>query len=346
MRFSGKKGDENMNNDNGVDGLRYKWSSGKTIPTVYQNVLSYEEQLQMLICDLFGFKKELDNLQDSFNNLAESTKDLAIQEAIKILKKEFTELKTELLEMYTGFLDDINGENSKNLAAQHEQFIQWRRENMNVLRDIQKRMVVMQSHINTLSLQWVRALANISYFNAIWQKNAERDLTDKIESKMGADITVQNPVNRLYENLNKVLNDLYQLQMNVGGIRVQEFADLKITVDEWEKKNITVDAFLYNARVTLNNELIKKPLYSYVDGEIKKLRDEIIGDYNRLEGALYVTNAFTGEQQFITNAVTFLFNLHQKEGITVADFNELDETVNDFAERKLQVYTFAVQGIK
>lgn len=332
--------------NNGVGGLRYEWGSGRAIPTVYQNVLSYEEQIRMLIYDLFEYKKELDNLQNAFNNLSESTKDLAIQESLKVLKKEFAELKTELLEMYTGFLDDINVENSKNLSDQREQFAQWSRQNMNVLRDIQQRMLVMQSQLNSLSLQWVNALRNITYFNAIWQKKAEHDLTAKIESKMGKDITVQNPVNRLYENLNKVLNDLYQLQMNVGGISVQEFAGLKITVDEWEKKNITVDAFLYNARVTLNNELVTKPLYSYVDTEVKKLRDEMIDDYNRLEGALYVTNAFTGEQQFITNAVTFLFNLHQKNGITVSDFNALNETVDDFADRKLQVYTFAVQGVK
>lgn len=319
--------------------------SGRVLPTAYQNVMSYEQQVRMLICDLFEMKDRLEKIENEFYTLNETITDNAQKDALKVVKEEFKKLSAVMLEQYEAMLQEIYAQNDEHYNAQLGQFAEFQAMNMRMLKDIQSRVMVIKNHVDALSLNWQNALSSIIKQNIQWQTEAEDSLSAKIESKNGKDISVLSPVDGLYKNLNSVITDIYNLVMKSAGLTVMDFQKLNITVDSWEHMYVTVDSFMYNAKYALRDELERKPYYAYVDKEVGRLRNEMIADYNRLEGMLYVTNAFTGENQPLTQAIAFLFNLHQERGITTDGFARIEERVDAFAERKIQAYTFAIQGI-
>lgn len=321
------------------------WGVMGTLPTVYENVLSYEQQVRMLICDLYKLKDIVEKLGNEYYETIEGMESIVEKIASTETKRQFRLLKVELDEEYRKLLDTISEQNLAYLKSQKEAFAQFQAVNMNNLNNLQREMVTIKSHVDALSTIWQSALRDIERRNIVWKDAAIKSLTEEIQSKLGKDIYVLDPVDRLYKDLNTVLQSIYNLIMKSSGITVNSFRDLKVTVDEFENMYITVDRFQYNAQEALRPLLIDKPLYAYVDQSVGRLREEMIEDYNRLEGMLYVTNAFTGERQPLEVAVNFLFNLHQERGVTVYAFEKLNETVEEFADRKIQVYTFAVQGL-
>lgn len=74
-------------------------------------------------------------------------------------------------------------------------------------------------------------------------------LNEKIADITLGDVNIRNPINGLFENVQKVIDDIYYA--NVNGITASRFDSLELSALEYDNKNITASDFDRNSNEIL-----------------------------------------------------------------------------------------------
>ena len=220
----------------------------KVLPTSYDDSLTYLEELGQLqykinecIDVIDSVSDEWDKMKQDFQNLStqvaelQSTVDGLEEELKEYVDAHMDETKDELIEMISTFETEINGKMqtlTDNVNAEIDAF---ESSVNNQLVDIRNTVQAMSSSLthyidNKVEILEIKHDADIAALN------------ERIDTLVLEYPDILNPTNGLYEDINKVIEDVYSLA-RTEAITCTEFDNLVITCNSYDDMEITANNF-------------------------------------------------------------------------------------------------------
>ena len=220
----------------------------KVLPTSYDDSLTYLEELGQLqykinecIDVIDSVSDEWDKMKQDFQNLSTQVAELqSIVDGLEEELKEYVdahmdETKDELIEMISTFETEINGKMqtlTDNVNAEIDTF---ESSVNNQLVDIRNTVQAMSSSLthyidNKVEILEIKHDADIAALN------------ERIDTLVLEYPDILNPTNGLYEDINKVIEDVYSLA-RTEAITCTEFDNLVITCNSYDDMEITANNF-------------------------------------------------------------------------------------------------------
>ena len=220
----------------------------KVLPTSYDDSLTYLEELGQLqykinecIDVIDSVSDEWDKMKQDFQNLStqvaelQSTVDGLEEELKEYVDAHMDETKDELIEMISTFETEINGKMqtlTDNVNAEIDTF---ESSVNNQLVDIRNTVQAMSSSLthyidNKVEILEIKHDADIAALN------------ERIDTLVLEYPDILNPTNGLYEDINKVIEDVYSLA-RTEAITCTEFDNLVITCNSYDDMEITANNF-------------------------------------------------------------------------------------------------------
>lgn len=220
----------------------------KVLPTSYDDSLTYLEELGQLqykinecIDVINSVSEDWDKMKQDFQNLStqvaelQSTVDGLEEELKEYVDAHMDETKDELIEMISAFETEINGKMqtlTDNVNAEIDTF---ESSVNNQLVDIRNTVQAMSSSLthyidNKVEILEIKHDADITALN------------ERIDTLVLEYPDILNPTNGLYEDINKVIEDVYSLA-RTEAINCTEFDNLVITCNIYDDMEITANNF-------------------------------------------------------------------------------------------------------
>ncbi len=220
----------------------------KVLPTSYDDSLTYLEELGQLqykinecIDVINTVSEDWDEMQENFETLRiqvqelQSTVDGLEEELKEYVDAHMEETKDELIEMISTFETEINGKMqtlTENINAEIDTF---ESSVNNQLVDIRNTVQAMSSNLthyidNKVEILEIKHDADIAALN------------NRIDTLVLEYPDILNPTNGLYEDINKVIEDVYSLA-RTEAITCTEFDNLVITCNGYDDMEITANNF-------------------------------------------------------------------------------------------------------
>lgn len=220
----------------------------KVLPTSYDDSLTYLEELGQLqykinecIDVINSVSEDWDEMQENFETLRiqvqelQSTVDGLEEELKEYVDAHMEETKDELIEMISTFETEINGKMqtlTENINAEIDTF---ESSVNNQLVDIRNTVQAMSSSLthyidNKVEILEIKHDADIAALN------------ERIDTLVLEYPDILNPTNGLYEDINKVIEDVYSLA-RTEAITCTEFDNLVITCNIYDDMEITANNF-------------------------------------------------------------------------------------------------------
>lgn len=220
----------------------------KVLPTSYDESLTYLEELGQLqykinecIDIINSVSEEWDEMKQDFQNLStqvaklQSTVDGLEEELKEYVDAHMDETKDELIEMISAFETEINGKMqtlTDNVNAEIDTF---ESSVNNQLVDIRNTVQAMSSNLthyidNKVEILEIKHDADVAALN------------ERIDTLVLEYPDILNPTNGLYEDINKVIEDVYSLA-RTEAINCTEFDNLVITCNIYDDMEITANNF-------------------------------------------------------------------------------------------------------
>ena len=220
----------------------------KVLPTSYDDSLTYLEELGQLqykinecIDVINTVSEDWDEMQENFETLRiqvqelQSTVDGLEEELKEYVDAHMEETRDELVEMISAFETEINGKMqtlTENINAEIDTF---ESSVNNQLVDIRNTVQAMSSNLthyidNKVEILEIKHDADIAALN------------NRIDTLVLEYPDILNPTNGLYEDINKVIEDVYSLA-RTEAITCTEFDNLVITCNIYDDMEITANNF-------------------------------------------------------------------------------------------------------
>lgn len=220
----------------------------KVLPTSYDDSLTYLEELGQLqykinecIDVINSVSEDWDEMKQDFQNLStqvaelQSTVDGLEEELKEYVDAHMDETKDELIEMISTFETEINGKMqtlTENITAEINEFED---STNNQLVEIRNTVQAMSSNLthyidNKVEILELKHDADIARID------------ERIDTLVLEYPDILNPTNGLYEDINKVIEDVYSLA-RTEAITCTEFDNLVITCNSYDDMEITANNF-------------------------------------------------------------------------------------------------------
>lgn len=307
----------------------------KILPAVYNDAMTYYEQLKIL-------NAKLNECIETFNAYGGDMVDTAKQYTdiqIKALQQSIT---SDLAKTEQFVLNEIANLKASLQGELDSAIIDFKSEAAEIVDKLDKEADKLSYTINTLQVS----------INTLWEAFAsykidvDKQIVDSLEifrqeierlvaSKLGSEIIVQNPVTTTLTNLNQALSDLLAIVQVQGYITAAQYKSLNLTVAEYAALKITAIQYKYRGIWIFFKRLFLKPFKEDIDKEF----NEVYQEFDRVEENKYMMSPFTFQKDLIKNVVMHLARLHQHY-ITVAEYKAENLTAADYEGLKLTAYEY------
>lgn len=307
----------------------------KILPAVYNDALSYYEQLHILN----GKLNEVISIFESYGSTM-------LVSANEYTDSQIAALNTSIQQQLANYQSTINYQ-IQQLQQQIEEELD------NALEEFKTQanalIAKLNDEVNKFNLQFNELQVAINtLFDALGRTKVElrQEIQNEIESlkvyldqqvasKIGTEIIVNNPYTKTLTNLNMALSDLYNITATQGSLTVDQYRELSLTADIYKLMYITANDYKYRAIW-----IFFKPLFLQdIDIEIMKLKAYINNQIAVLEKKQYMQSPFTGTQELIPNVIYKLAQLHFKT-LTANEYKIMALTATDYADHKITAYEY------
>lgn len=266
------------------------------LPSVYNDKQSYYE----VLCYL---EKKINECINAINGFTDSYKkytDEQIAQLKSTLETEIQELESYINEQVADFKGYVDGKITDVQSDYNEKITA-------LERSINEKILDISNSLTELTKTVYRLNAEVySYIN----QEVDR-LIDYIDKYACENIQCYNPVTGKYDNICKILGDIYD-SARYCGITCDEFDGLGLTCNEFETLNMTAHDF-----------------------------DLYAGCKLIPSSQLYMHSPLTGEYMFYQDVIYQLAELHADRPITASEFDGLTRlNCNRFAEYNMTAYEF------
>lgn len=257
----------------------------KILPAVYEDAMTYYEQLKIL-------NGKLNEVIAVFNSYGQEMLDSAMQytdERIRLAEERFNQQLNEMRvqldqgladmeERLTKAITDFEAEADEefaNFRAEAERLFQWFRD---VTEEFNSTINRLQNDIAILfALQAANKMETMQLINDKF-KALTTYIDGILAAKSGNTIIVSNPYRRTLTTLNVALKDLYNITYSLFSLTADQYRSLSLTADEYRDLNLTAAAYVYEGRLRFFEEIYFPninerfaTLYGYVNAAVERL---------------------------------------------------------------------------
>ncbi len=220
----------------------------KVLPTSYDDSLTYLEELGQLqykinecIDAIDKVLEEWSTIQDDFEALRTQVTELQVkvdgleEELKEYVDAHMEETREELVEMISTFEVEINGKMqtlTENVTAEINSFES----------SVNSQLVDIRNTVQAMSSSLTHYIDNKVEILEIKHDTDIAALNERIDTLVLEYPDILNPTNGLYEDINKVIEDVYSLA-RTEAITCTEFDNLVITCNSYDDMEITANNF-------------------------------------------------------------------------------------------------------
>lgn len=337
----------------------YPWIP-KILPLVYNDALSYLENVYALIDWCNTLKAEIETSYTSLQKLieqAEKNSNDYTDKQLENFRVEFDALQTDLQKQITELiaetetaikmleqeLDEKQKELEQKLDAEIEELKEFTEQTK---QEINAELIRFEKEISDSVNQAQHDIAElwIAFNKYRVQVNDYVDfkceeLKGFVEAhtalRNGNNILVYNPVKADTDTLRNTLDDLYNYQ-DYGAITVEEYANMGLTVQEYAGRGLTVHQYAYEARFFFFEEIYFRKFYE----RLAEFMTYVNNSLAEMEKRFYMQSPLTGKTELIETVVTDLAGYHLNT-LTVQEYADKEWTVQEYADMQWTVREYA-----
>lgn len=266
------------------------------LPSVYNNKQSYYEVLCYLEEKINECISAINDYTDAYKNYT----DTQIAQLKATLESEIDSLEEYVDSQVAGFKEYVDGKITIVESDYNEKITKLEVSITKKINDISKSLTELTKTMYRLNAE------TYSYIN----QQIDR-LIDYVDKYVGENIQCYNPVTGQYDNICKILGDIYDTSRYCG-ITCDEFDGLELSCKSFEALNMMAHDF-----------------------------DLYAGCKLIPSSQLYMFSPLTGEYLFYQDVIYQLAELHSNAPITVNEFDAIKSlTCNTFAAYNMTAYTF------
>lgn len=318
----------------------------KILPAVYEDALTYIEQLKVL-------NNKLNECIKTFNDYG----NVLLVESKEYTDQRINELNIDINNQLDSFqmeLDNALKDLDEQLKAELEKFredaqneFEWFKQRADELFELfVDETIKLNSRINELQISINVLFEMMSRTKLEIRRDVEGSLTElkawveqQIAYKHGSEIIVKNPITLRLTSLNKALQDILDVMGMIGSLTVDEYNSLHLTAYQYNEYKITAYVYLYRVRWMFLYQLY----FPDLDERFNNVYDYIYKEVDRLDKNHYMISPFDGKLTPIHIVIDRLAELHM-DGITADQYNILAITVDEYAGKMITAYNYAWNG--
>lgn len=291
----------------------WRLNSHVVLPLVFDDALSYLEQVGMLIDRINALQKDIISLEEKIKDISQEEEIQELINQISILTQEQNEIINQLniLKSQVGELSGLEDSIQENTIEIERLKLQ-----------ISNIWLEVSSYISEMTHRNNQLIMDIF-------ENIEKIVTEQICTRNGMLILVQNPVQGIITSLNECLMDIRKTMVAVGGVTLVEYDSYNLTMEEYENLHLTMIQYDYSFRwVMLNKEIkIIKNNYRDIIKKIETFKREIENNTTGIDPTTYQkTTAFILAEKAITS---FFW------GCTIEQYERYNLTISQYEEKNI-----------
>lgn len=311
----------------------------KILPAVYNDAMSYYEQLHIINDKLTEVINEVNTWGTTTLDHANAYTDQQVAALEQRTNEQIIAIQAQLNAQFIQLKEEIEAE-LDNALAQFEQEAQELLNKLNEeINNFNSIVNNMQIDINVLFDMLGRLRVEMNEEIAAQIGAVMKKIDDALASKLGSGIIVFNPYRKQLTNLDVALADLFSITYRMFALTADEYRRLQLTVDEYVAMDITANDYLYKGRLLFFMELY----FPDVDERFAAVYGYINMEVAALDKNHYMISPFTGVITPINQVVYNLARLHMY-GITANQYRDALLTVDEYKNKKITAHDYAWDG--
>lgn len=294
----------------------------KVLPSVYEEAMSYYQQLKYIFEELSGTQKHLNKfivdittyLNDHENDYIDYT-----DKKIDLVQNNISEIENVLNGQIKALSDELKNIYSK-LTIQIE----------NNKDESKRDIVLLENKFNESISKLYSALFSLQNSISYDFSNLKTDLVNTIykmaSNQTGNTIIVKNPVNEKLTSLNIALESIYEFMQSYTCLTVTEYDNLNLTMDEYDERKITYLQYNSRSYLIFFHDIIYRDWNKKIE-EINKKIEEInqkINEKNKVYNT--ITDTVTTPEVYMDSIASRTYL-----GITLEEYDKMIDA-NQFSK--------------
>lgn len=301
------------------------------LPTVYDECLSYYEQLKKLTECVKALAEDLESGESGILDNAKSYTDSKISK----VENDFSEFKQYIELQNKAFYDSVNQKLTENKNLLDSEILEMRTEIKSFIDFVNMEVAGLNGSISDLYVKIVNINSNEEKrFDEI-EKRLLKIIEDSMSSKSGNFIYVSNPITGKVEKLNNVLQQFYNFSIVIGGITARQYDDMEIKALEFDNEKITASQFDTKAYFLFFDRIKLNPVYRTITAVKNGLESKLLV----VENKSYMLSPFTGLKTLVSDVVQKLSNFH-KAFLSANEYDAKNLTASEYDSLKLSAYDY------
>lgn len=301
------------------------------LPSVYDECLSYYEQLRRLIKCIQALAEDLESTDTDVLKKANAYTDSQIAK----VNNDFTTFKEFIESENKKFYDSINQKLSENKKLVDFEISEMQNEIKSFIDLINLEKTELNNSISDLYLKISEIQTNEEQrFDEI-EKRLLKIIENSLATKSGNYIFVVNPITGKVEKLNNVLEQFYNLFIVLGGITARQYDDMEIKAIEFDNEKITASQFDVKAYFLFFDRIKLSPVYRTITAVKNNLENKLLV----VENKSYMLSPFSGLKTLVSDVVQKLSNLH-KNFLSAGEYDDRNLTAKNYDDLALSAYNY------
>lgn len=315
--------------------MKYYPNIRKVLPAVYDEALSYYEQVIYLIDCINKLGEEIDGIEAGILQQANAYTNSKINVTMNYVDKINESTNKAIKELDKNFrkeIDNLKIDNSELKNKINEELKQLKKDLKTETEKLNGKIVNLYISFNILQQTNVENMKEI-------EKDLKKFIKDSISFKSGEYVLVYNPIQETTTNLNSFIRDFYNCFYKLGGATIEQYDNAGIGIELYDSLEITIENYDLKGYFILFKYIEMSPFYDRIIEEMKAQNDTLRDDIQKVENLFYMLSPFTGEIEGIMNVVNMLVDLH-KIALSAEDFDSKNITAENFDLLNITAYDF------
>ena len=303
----------------------------KVLPLVYDECLSYYEQLILLIDRINKLNSDFEDLENESIKISNKYTDSKFNDAIEQIETVKKDLSSHIDAIEKTFNNELL--KVKNFTETEINNIKIEFRTFKTL--IEESVVKMNLLVNDLYINFNKLKeSNSKQFEQL-EKELIGFIEDTLASKSGDFILIVNPITGKVDDLTTVLECIYNEFIVLGSITAFQFDNMHITAQEFDSLEITANMFdvkgffLFFDRIKLN------PLWDRTVQIVENVKRDLL----KVENLSYIISPFTGLKTLTSKVVNQLADLHKK-CYTANDYDAIGISAENYDNLNIKAYEY------
>lgn len=311
----------------------------KVLPLVYDECLSYYEQLKYVIDNLNKLIDYVDTLENK--NIEESKKytDNKITELIHYTDGKLTTIEKSVVDLEKSFNEEIEklqNKTEQEIAEMKKEFISFKNDVEKLENEISYKLIQIYGDFNELKKE------NVKQFETL-KNEMISFINETLAFASGDYILVINPVSKKITTLNQCLVDFYNYFYTIGNITKKKYDKAKLTLAYYDSLKIKFIDYNIKGYFMLFKEIELNGVIKNILDEVEKKDALLSEDISKLELLTLINSPFTGKVEELKKVVNMLADLH-KNTFTALEYDNLNKKANEYDNILLNAYNYDWHG--